>query len=427
MKHCYSILLFFLVQCSFLSAQSSYVHQVIFLNEGWYDFFNDTLVIPPSVGTYDPVSDSYHVFDVIPEADFATEVIVDEVIYVAADNYVITYDKNTLSRLSSKNIPGVRGMAIWNDQLLVSRGDYLLTFDSYFQVYDKNTLEFLYELNTSNGPAYASESIIVHNDTAYLAINNGFIFGEEVGIIGIIDLQNRVYAGEIDLGPEGINPDNLMLDGNHVYSLNNKDYTSSSVSAIDAATREVATHDNIAANSGCGTSALANEHIYYMEYGVDKLARFNIKDAKIVDTLEGTAAYYGLVDDKINGRLFATWTDFFSTGIAYVLDYQGNVLNTFDVGVSAGSIALDVRSTTSTLDPNDTEINFFPNPVTTFLEVASEKEIKSIHIYNYLGQPVFTSQAPSNRVDMRSAAAGMYTIDVKFEDGDHYTHRILKN
>ena len=412
-------------------AQQSYVHQIIFLNEGWYDFFNNTLVVPPSVGSYDPVSRTYQVFDEISEAEFASDVIIDEVIYVAADQFLITYDKTTLERLDRIIVPGIRKLAIWEDQLLVSRGDYLTFFESYFQVYDKNSLELLYELDTENGPAYSTEGIVVQNDSAYVAINNGFVFGQEVGLIGIVDLKNRTYAGEIDLGPDGKNPDNIMLsDNGKIYTLNNKDFSSSSISSINADTRVVKTYDKIAANSGCGTSTYANEQIYYMEYGVDKLARFDVKSAQIVDTLAGTTAYYGLVDDKINKQLVATWTDFFSTGIAHILDYEGNLIHVFEVGISPGSIALDVRTTTSIEDPAwpADAVRVFPVPAHDEVHIETDETLANVKLFGSLGN-VLTHQflnARKHTIWQEDHPAGMYFIEIGLQQGGKRTYRVVK-
>lgn len=422
------ILLTFLYSVS--TAQQSYVHQVIFLNEGWFDFVNNELVIPPSLGSYDPATGDYDVFAEIPEADFASDVLVDDVIYVAADEWLITFDKHTYTRLQTKHIPGIRKLALWNDQLLVSRGDYLLFFDSYFQVFDRHTLELLYELDTENGPQYASEGIVVHDDIAYLAINNAFVWGEEVGYIGMIDLQNRSYAGELSLGPAGINPDNIMLAENRIYTLNNKDFSSASISAIDILTHDVITHDLVAANSGCGTSTLAKDLIYYMEYGVDKLARFDVHTSEVVDTLTNTHAYYGLIDDKINGRLIATWTDFFSQGIAYILTYEGDVLSSFDVGVSPGNIALDIRMVTGVNDAQwpESAVRVFPNPASDMLFLSAEEMISDVQVTDILGQLVYRDLpgSASAQLSIRSFPAGVYAIRVGLQQGGHRVYRVVR-
>ena len=427
MKYLYSFCLLFLPGL-FLSAQE-YVHQVIFLNEGWYDFTNDTLAIAPSVGSYDPLTETYTVFDELTDADFASDVLVDDVIYVAADNQLITYDKNSLTRLQTISVPGIRELAVWGDQLLVSRGDYLVFFDSYFQVYDKHTLELLYALDTDHGPAYATEGIVVRDDKAYVAINNGFVFGEEVGFIGVVDLLTQTYTSEIDLGPAGINPDNIMLDDDMIYTLNNKDYLSSSISVVDPVAGTVATHDMIAANSGCGTSTYADDHIYFMEYGVDKLARFDVQTGQVIDTLAQTGAYYGLIDDEINGQLIATWTDFFSQGTAFILNYDGSTVTSFDVGVSPGSIALDVRMVTGIESPGaaGVDIRLSPNPAHDVVTLSGNAPITSFTLYNARGEALAMEHINTMSAEIPVAAfpGGLYLIQVTSADGQMETAKLL--
>jgi len=411
-----------------VSAQA-YVHQVIFLNEGRYDFALDTLVVPPSLGVYHPLTETYEVVDVIPDAEFASDVLVDDVIYVAADNQLITYDKNTLERLQTVTIPGIRELAVYKDELLVTRGDYLVFFDSYFQVYDKHSLELLYALDTTDGPAYATEGIVIRDDKAYVAINNGFVFGEEVGLIGVVDLKTHDYLNEIDLGPAGINPDNIMLDEHMIYTLNNKNYLSSSISVIDPETAFVTTHDMIAANSGCGTSTFADEHIYFMEYGVDKLARFDVQSGQIVDTLAETGAYYGLIDDQINGHLIGTWTDFLSQGTAYILSYDGKVLKSFDVGISPGSIALDVRMVTGVTDvTDDLHVIIRPNPVSDFVEITAESQIRDVTLFNAQGAQVVRQfvNAQNGRVVVSGYPDGLYIARVSLVSGENRTLKVVK-
>src|SRR5436190_819325 len=133
-----------------LYAQGNYVHRVIVLNEGHYDYINHIQTVPVTVGAFNPATHLYVPFDTIDNARFASHVLVDgSNIYVAADNQLIRYDADSYQRLATATVTGLRKIAVWNNQLLVSRGEYLQTFNSYFQVYDKNNLSFVYELPVS--------------------------------------------------------------------------------------------------------------------------------------------------------------------------------------------------------------------------------------------------------------------------------------
>lgn len=407
-------------------AQNAYVHQVIFLNEGWYDFVNDTLQVPPSIGSYDPVQETYTEFATIPNADFASDVVVDDAIYVAADQWLIKYDKNTLHEIDRAHVPGIRKIAVWNDFLIVTRGEFMQTFDSYVHLYQKATLTLFNVLDTITGPKYSVEGITILNDSAYLAVSNSFVWGDEKGIIGIVDLNEWSYSGEVDLGFSARNADNMMTDGNLIYTLNNKDFSSSSISQFDPSNRSFSVIDNIAANSGCGTSTLANGHIYYMEYAVNQLARFSTSTLNIVDTLVNTTAYYGLIDDPIQQQLYATTTDFVSTGRAYVLGYNGEIRDSFDVGVSPGSIALDVRRSTHIVAAPGLDLRISPNPTDETITISSDKGFSKLTVRSLLGQEVLShAEGYSVTLDLDGLPPGVYFVTAETE-AESLTHRILK-
>ena len=56
--------------------------------------------------------------------------------------------------------------------------------------------------------------------------------------------------------------------------------------------------------------------------------------------------FYGLATDEVNNYLYATSTDWVSYGMVYVYDSNNMMINSFSCGISPGTIALDIRSTT---------------------------------------------------------------------------------
>ncbi|MBN4072138.1 T9SS type A sorting domain-containing protein [Flavobacteriales bacterium AH-315-E23] len=332
-------------------AQTEYVHQVIILNEGQYDYTNQVQITPVSIGSYDPSTDTYTEFDQIIGAKFGSDVLVDgDFIYVAADSAIYKYDKKTLTLSNSTTVEGIRKMAIWNNQILVTIGESV-PHNAYFRVFDKNTLSFIYELDTLNGPSFSSEGVVVLNDTAYIAVNNSFEWGNGKGLIGLVDLNNQSYMTEIDITPDGLNPDNLMISGTRLYTLNNMDWTNSSITEFNCLDRTFST-TMLSAPSGCGASAFADNNIFYHRYDYDSnwtdtnatLNLFNISN-QIIDTIyPDLRNVYGMVNDENNSQFYLTTTDFWSFGKAYIMDYTGLLTDSFDVGISAGNLALDIRS-----------------------------------------------------------------------------------
>ena len=112
------------------------VNQVLLLNEGRFDYATGEIETPVTIGSYDPVTSIYSVVDTIEGARFASDIIIDgDYFYVAADTQLLKYDLNTYELLASQSVTGVRNILIVNDNLFVSRGEYGISFNSYFQIY----------------------------------------------------------------------------------------------------------------------------------------------------------------------------------------------------------------------------------------------------------------------------------------------------
>lgn len=408
-----------------------YVHQVIFLNEGQYDYTNQVQVTPVTVGAYNLASETYTDFDTIWDVQFGSDVLVDgDFIYVAADSVLVMYNKYDHQFVNSTVIPGMRKLAVWNNHLLVTRGNQT-PYNSYFQVYDKTTLNFVYELDTQNGPSASSSAIAVHNDTAYIAVNNSFEWGNYVGKLGIVDLNNQTYEAEVDLGADAINPENVMVNGDKLFTLNNKNFDGSSITVFDIPTRSHST-TNVAINSSCGTSVEANNFIYFMEYSLGKLARYDLNQGNVSDTIQDSFAYYGMLEDHINGLLYVTNTDYVSYGEAFIMDYDGNRLDTFEIGVSAGNMALDIRSTPVGLDENlNNLLSVYPNPVNEVLNITGLSDINAnaITISDIAGRLVYNQSinAVSNNytIDIEGFNRGVYLLTVNTSNG-LITKKIVK-
>jgi hypothetical protein len=416
----------------------NYVHRVIILNEGHYDYVNSVQTVPVTLGVYNPVTGVYSQVAVITNARFATNVITDgNSIYAAADSFLIRYDINTYQVLATAILPGVRKLAIWNNQLLVSRGEYLVTFNSYVSVYDKNTLQPIYNLPASAnaGPQYATEGIVVANDKAYIAINNGFEWGNEKGLIGILDLQTHNYLSEIDLGPTGKNPEYIALLNNQLFTVNNRDFSAASISNVDLTSSNVTTVD-LGITNGCGGSVLAMSDIFYQPSGAFDVRTFNTSSMTNSGTLAINKNLYGMAHDEINNLIYAGETNFTTWGKIFIYQPNGTVTDSFNVGVAPGNIAFDVRDASS-VNENEFENNFsvYPNPTGNELRITSrvlgiDVRFLNIDLYNMIGEKVFSQPQspkfkPQTTIDISSLNPGVYMLSLK-ADGKTFSKKIVK-
>jgi len=219
----------------------------------------------------------------------------------------------------------------------------MITFDSYLQVYNKNDLSFITEYDTITGPKWATQDMIIDNNILYVAINNGFEWGNEKGRIGVVDLNNMSYISEIDLGIDGKNPDNMMIDGGVIYTVNNKDWSGMSISQFDITTTTTTTTNMTSVSTGCGTSCLRSGKVHYQISGDTELYEWN----GVYTTPVGMSnSFYELAVDKINNLLYASSTDWSSYGEIFIYDHTNILVGSFLCGVSPGDITFDLRTTT---------------------------------------------------------------------------------
>jgi hypothetical protein len=402
------------------NADNSYVKKVIVVNEGRFDYNNNVQVIPVTIGAYDPVTQVYTIFDTIQQARFASHVIVENgSIYVAADSTIVRYDADSYRRLATAYVRGARKLAVWNDQLLVSRWEYLQSFDSYFRVLDKNGLGFLYDLPTTAGPKYATEGIIVKDNMAYVAVGNGFDWGHEVGLIGRVDLISHAYPDEIDLGTGGTNPEGMFEENNVIYTVNNTNYTAASISSIDLASRATIT-TNLESSTGCGASGYSKGYIMYQVSFYNQLARFNTGSLQVQDTLMINMNIYGMASDNLNGLLYIGETDYINSGKIFIYDLNGVLQGSFNVGVSPGNIALDIRTTTGiNADSYRNAISCYPNP--------AHNEVIVLDGTHSSNAAYVLTDMTGREVSRLSAAASRFTIDISSLDAGIYILKSLSD
>lgn len=322
-----------------------YVNQVLVLNEGKFGQ-NE---FPVTLGSYDPTTQNYEVVDTIEGARFASDMVIDgDNIFVMADTLLLKYDLNSFEVLSTQTVVGGRNIAVVDDKLFITRGEYGVDFSSYLKVFSKSDLEFISELDTLNGPKWTTQNMVVHDGKLYVAINNGFNWGQEKSLIGVVDISTMSYLEEIDLGPDGTNPDNLVLNGDYIYTVNNKNWSGSSFSKVDLTTMTANTINISDVSTGCGTSCLRGDRINFQLSQDSILYEWNpvtFDDSGI--NLGINESFYELAHDDINNYLYASSTDYTTFGKIGIYDADNNLVSEFDCGVSPGTIVFDVRNTTS--------------------------------------------------------------------------------
>ena len=420
-----NILLILSITISSLFYAQGYVNQVFILNEGYFDYTNNQIVVPPTLGSYDPATQTYTTVDTISGARFTSDMVIDgDFLYIAADNLLLKYNKNDYSLLASQQVDGIRNLGVWNDKIIVSRGDYdnvtflPILYNSYLQVYNTSDLSLHMEIDTLNGPKWSTQNIVVNGTDAYIAVNNAFEFGNYKGIVGVLDLSNMTYGNEIDLGSNGKNPDNMVLKGGNILTVNNKDWSGSSISKIDISTNSLdATVDLASASTGCGTSSLRDDKLVYQISQETSLNEFDINQMNNVGPISSyNLNFYYLAQNPIDGNLYTSNTDFFSYGKIYIYDSNDTEVLNFDAGITPGAIVFDVESNAG-INENESSISFHPNPANKKLNLNAEFN-GTIEVINILGQKIRTIDSINTlEINISELKNGKYILNFIGENG----------
>lgn len=340
---------------AFAAGAQAYLHQVFVLNEGWSDWQTGEVLVQPTLGVYDPALNVYETVASIEGAGFISDaILVNGALFVAADGQLLKFDADSYELLASAAVTGVRQLAEREGMIYATRGEVdefgmNLPLDSYLQWFHANDLTWAGELTTVNGPAYATEGLAWSDDRLYIAVNNAFDWGNEVGFIGEWDATTDAYA-EFDLGEEGKNPNRLFADNGQIITVNNRDYGSSSLSSVMTGTGTVQTHAVADATAGCLAAAVFQGELKYQITGENAVRTSALDGLDESSTwLDDAPAFYGAAIDPVSGHWYGSVTDYTTYGLVEIRDEEGGIVGSFDCGVSPGVICMDVRNASDVL------------------------------------------------------------------------------
>jgi len=344
------VLLIGMLGMAVAAGAQAYLHQVFVLNEGWSDWQTGEVLVQPTLGVYDPALNVYETVASIEAAGFISDAILaNGALFVAADGQLLKYDADSYELLASAAVTGVRQLAERNGMIYATRGDVdefgmNLPLDSYLQWFHADDLTWAGELTTANGPAYATEGLAWSGERLYIAVNNAFDWGNEVGFIGEWDVTTATYT-EFDLGDEGKNPNRLFADNGQIITVNNRDYGSASLSSVMTDAGTVQTHAVADATAGCLAAAVFQGELKYQITGENAVRTSALDGLNESSTwLADAPAFYGAAIDPVSGRWYGSVTDYTTYGLVEIRDEEGSIVSTFDCGVSPGVICMDVRN-----------------------------------------------------------------------------------
>ena len=313
-------------------------------NELWV--LNET---PPSLGRVDLTSFVYEEVLSFEDAGYATDLeIQNDAAVVVLENRVVKVDLMSGQIVADTELLGAQEAALFEDgTVVVTRGGVddawqPLNLTSHLVWLDGNDLGLEGELLPTEGPTFPSQEIMVLDGKVYIAVNNGWAWGQEVGRLGCWDVEEDTYS-EWDLGEGAENPVALhVLDGD-LFTVNNGDWSSTSVtraSLADLSSTETVALDGVSA--GCNASAFVDTKLAVQISGENGL---RLLDGPSMVWEEGAVlnadapSAYSLITHPTYGWTCAGVTDYVTYGEIQIRTAEGEWLATVPVGVSPGSLA----------------------------------------------------------------------------------------
>lgn len=319
-------------------------NQVLAQDELWV--LNET---PPSLGRVDLTSFAYQEVLSFEDAGYATDLeIQDDAAVVVLENRVVKVDLTSGQIVADTELLGAQEAALLEDgTVVVTRGGLddawqPLNLTSHLVWLDGDDLGLEGELLPTEGPTLPSQEIMVVDGKVYIAVNNGWAWGQEAGRLGCWDVEEGTYS-EWDLGEGAENPVALhVLDGD-LFTVNNGDWSGTSVTRAslgDLSSPTTVALDGVSV--GCNASAFVDTKLAVQISGENGL---RLLDGPSMVWEEGAVlnadapSAYSLITHPTYGWTCAGVTDYVTFGEIQIRTAEGEWLATVPVGVAPGSLA----------------------------------------------------------------------------------------
>lgn len=401
-----SLLLHLLIaSTALLYAQSP--SQVIIANGGVGGDSNLVRMAAWNLGT-----GSYTVFDSITAGSVQSVFIWGRDAYVCADSLLIRYNLDTYQREASAMIKGVRRVAVWEDKVLVSKGNGSIS--DHFEVRYATNLFHCFSVPAITGNC---NGVVVVGDTGYVA--NPISFVNPTGNMAVVDMRGTALNRIMDMDTMGKFIDQLYayqgkIVSTSIVKFNNPQW--GFISQYDIANGTF-THHKV--NMPLSQSAGIDNGKLYANFG-GNIGGFDLTSELLTDPVVVPGTWAGMVVDSVNDRLYLTRSDLQTYGWLVEFDYNGTRLDSVETGVAPVAIAVDYNVTVGNQPSAETVlIQAFPQPFSDRLTVDLRNlkhPGRQLQIFDLTGNQVYSTSLNGNdflSLDLPELAAGVYLLQVK--------------
>jgi hypothetical protein len=387
------------------------VKQVIVANGGI--FFGPGNQV--TMGSYDPGSRKYTIFDSVPGNSVTQVLINDKIAFVATDSYLVSYNLDNLKRINITAAPGLRYIAMYKNMIAASIGDDGKGTGIHFKLFKQSDLSMIYA--ETKIPVY-SEGITVAGDSAYIAMQGGYPKFNDSGKIAVVDLVNHKLQRIITLDTATRGIGRLFSNRNTVIGVT--DYPYDEISEINVKSGAVKIMPTVLSNP----FEIFHDSLYGDIFG--RIGTFDLSTSGTKLILkEKTSSYASAAIDTIHKLFYYTGGDYSKATKTWIADFSGALLDSFNVGISPQGIAIDYRDN-SGIDGKlalKESMQLFPNPARNKLYIKGiTLKNAEICILDMTGKTIASQNSDLNNnagkgIDISQLPNGLYMLSIRSAEG----------
>jgi hypothetical protein len=403
---------------------STDVRQVIIANGGKFES------VPPfsdyvTVESYDPATHLVNVFNTIHTQSVQDVLIKGDTAYVAAQDSVVMYNLNTYQRMMAVLDSGVNKMAIYGNNLIITKQYPIVTYK--VEIRSASDLGLFHLITGIPGDC---EGVTVYNSMIYVAVDSGYLGLN--GRLAVIDPSSWTVSNIYNLGPSAIGINSLYPYGGYIYCVNKTPYGSGNVGSVTQFNPTYGTFvtNVLGINVGPGYGIAANLLYMGMNFGIGS---YNLDTQSIADTTiiaNPGSGTNGIVIssvgvDYINDRFYLNLGNRSSFGVGFVANFNGDSLSSYTTGLNADACAIDFRTPTGVSNTTSREdgVSIYPNPVNDHLMIHlnGKTTLNEINILDLTGRSILTREVQKSektiRIDIPGYPSGVYMISFRTDQG----------
>lgn len=381
-----------------------------------------------TISSINPDDQSSTFFGEVVRESIQDLIIANGFVFIAAEDSIAKFNVETGEKENIVFHGNLNRLYYHNNQLLVSMrsdlngppadGKYLKAFDM--------DLNLLHE---ADGISSDAAGMAVIGDSIYLAVSGDWQATE--GKLAVIS-ADLSFTREINLGAEAVGTYDLFADGETLYTVNKSPWgvTSGSITTYNSNT---GTFTNNVIQNAVGKGVKKVDDILYL--GLDNgIGSYDLTTGTVVNSQivpdPGSASYIAIAAaafDIINELIYVTITDYNTFGEGKVYDLDGNQTASFDATISAEAMAIHYVDETAINEISNAQIQVYPNPTTSLINIESNQEIKAVSVYNELGVLVYSTIEENEKfsIDLSNLKTGFYFVRIE-SDARIITKKVLK-